>query len=69
MSDSKGLEIVGRIPRNAIQEVLVNVGTYRMIDVVDIRWYANNKPSYKGIRLNREEAKKLLDILKRELDE
>lgn len=69
MSDSKGLEIVGRIPRNAIQEVLVNVGTYRMIDVVDIRWYANNKPSYKGIRLNKEEAKKLLDILKRELDE
>jgi len=69
LSDSKGLEIVGRIPRNAIQEVLVNVGTYRMIDVVDIRWYANNKPSYKGIRLNKEEAKKLLDILKRELDE
>jgi len=69
LSENKGLEIVGRIPRNATQEVLVNTGTYRMIEVVDIRWYANSKPSYKGIRLNKEEAKKLLDILKRELDD
>lgn len=69
LSENKGLEIVGRIPRNATQEVLVNVGTYRMIEVVDIRWYVNSKPSYKGIRLNKEEAKKLLDVLKRELDD
>lgn len=67
MSEDVGLEIVGRIARNATDEVLVKTGMYRLIDIVDIRWYKNGKPHYKGIRVNKEEAKLLLDILRREL--
>tara|TARA_S200002703_G_scaffold141051_1_gene132604 strand:+ start:345 stop:554 length:210 start_codon:yes stop_codon:yes gene_type:complete len=63
------LEVVGRIVRNATDEVLVKTGMYRLIDVVDIRWFHNGRPNVKGIRVNREEAKLLLEILKRELDE
>jgi len=62
------LEIVGRIVRNSTDEVIVKTGTYWNIEVVDIRWFKNNKPT-KGIRLNKEEAKLLLDILRRELDD
>jgi hypothetical protein len=36
---------------------------------LDIRWFKDNKPTNKGIRLNMEEAKTLLNILKRVLDE
>ncbi len=67
LSDS-GLEVVGRVPRNATEEVVVTMGTYKLIDVLDIRWYKDNKPSYKGIRVNREEAQLLYAILKRELE-
>jgi|TARA_R100000278_G_scaffold121388_1_gene105215 hypothetical protein len=63
------LEIVGRVVRNASDEVIVTAGKYGLLDVVDIRWYKNDKPQYKGIRVNKEEAKLLLEILKRELDE
>jgi len=62
------LQIVGRIVRNSTDEVIVKTGTYWNIEVVDIRWFKNNKPT-KGIRLNKEEAKLLLDILRRELDD
>mgnify|MGYP003130783576 FL=1 len=49
-------------------EVLVKRGTYWNIEVLDIRWHKNDKPT-KGIRLNIDEAKTLLNILKRELDD
>ena len=62
------LQIVGRIVRNSTDEVIVKTGTYWNIEVVDIRWFKNNKPT-KGIRLNKDEAKLLLDILRRELDD
>lgn len=62
------LEVVGRIVRNSTDEVIVKTGTYWNIEVVDIRWFKNNKPT-KGIRLNKDEAKLLLDILRRELDD
>jgi len=62
------LQVVGRIVRNSTDEVIVKTGTYWNIEVVDIRWFKNNKPT-KGIRLNKEEAKLLLDILRRELDD
>ncbi len=65
MSD---FEIKGRIVRNANDEVLVKRGTYWNIEVLDIRWHKNDKPT-KGIRLNIDEAKTLLNILKRELDD
>ena len=38
-------------------------GSYYSIEVVDIRWYKNDKPSRKGIRLNKKEAKILLSVL------
>lgn len=62
------LQVVGRIVRNSTDEVIVKTGTYWNIEVVDIRWFKNNKPT-KGIRLNKDEAKLLLDILRRELDD
>tara|TARA_R110000744_G_scaffold246581_4_gene363038 strand:- start:637 stop:840 length:204 start_codon:yes stop_codon:yes gene_type:complete len=67
MSDE--LEVVGTIVRNATMECKVKRGKYWNIEVLDIRWFNSDKPTNKGIRLNVEEAKLLLDILRRELDE
>jgi hypothetical protein len=64
-----GFEILGTIPRNEIDVVQVRKGNYYKIDVIDIRWFKDGKISRKGIRLNREEAKYLLNILRRELDD
>ena len=61
------MEIKGRIVRNANDEVLVKRGIYWNIEVMDIRWNKNNKQT-KRIRLNIDEAKTLLNILKRELE-
>ena len=67
MSDD--FETKGTIARNSTDEILVKTGEYYNIKVLDIRWHSNGKPSRKGIRLNMEEAKTLLNILKRVLDE
>ena len=67
MSDE--LEVVGTIVRDAVLDCKVKRGKYWNIEVLDIRWFRNDKPTNKGIRLNMEEAKLLLDILRRELDE
>ena len=56
---SDGLEIVGRIVRNTDQELIVREG----IPIVDLRWYVNDKPSIKGVRVNKEEMKVLVGIL------
>lgn len=66
MSDD--LKITGRIIRNEKDEIIVKRGTYWNIEVFDIRWYSNDKPSRKGIRLNKEEAEKLYEILRREFE-
>lgn len=63
------LNIVGRVVRNEKDEVIVRSGIYWNIPVVDIRWSKQDKPTHKGVRLNRDEAKLLLEILRRELDE
>lgn len=63
------LEVKGTIVRNANQDCKIKMGKYWNIEVVDIRWYNSDKPTNKGIRLNREEAKTLLDILRRELND
>ena len=63
------LNIVGRVVRNESDEVIIRTGIYWNIPVVDIRWSRSDKPTHKGVRLNRDEAKLLLEILKRELDE
>ena len=67
MSDD--FETKGTIARNSTDEILVKTGENYNIKVFDIRWHSNNKPTRKGIRLNMEEAKTLLNILKRVLDE
>ena len=61
--------LIGRIVRDSNNEVLIKRGTYWNVDVLDIRWFNNDKPSRKGIRLNAEEAKILYDILRREFNE
>ena len=63
------LQVIGTIIRDATMEVKVKRGKYWNIEVLDIRWFRSNKPTNKGIRLNMEEAKTLLDILRRDLDE
>ena len=67
MSDE--FETQGTIARNSTDEILIKTGEYYNIKVLDIRWHSNNKPTRKGIRLNMEEAKQLLNILERVLDE
>ena len=62
------LETKGTIARNATEEILVKRGNYWNIEVFDVRWHVNDKPSRKGIRMNVEEAKLLLKILERELE-
>ena len=52
-----------------IMECKIKKGKYWNIEVLDIRWFKDNKPTNKGIRLNMEEAKLLLSILRREIDE
>ena len=54
---------------NELEEIIVKTGKYWNIEVLDIRWYSEDKPTRKGIRMNKEEAKMLLKILKRELNE
>ena len=44
------MPIVGRVIRDATQEVLVKRGVYWNIEVMDIRWFKNDKPTNKGIR-------------------
>ncbi len=63
------LTIAGRIIRNEKDEIIVKRGMYWNIEVLDIRWFQNDKPTRKGIRLNLEEARMLYEILRRELDE
>ena len=65
---SKEMPVVGRVVRDATQEVLVKRGVYWNIEVLDMRWFRDDKPTNKGIRLNIEEAKLLLQILRRELE-
>jgi len=63
------LEQIGRIVRNSNEEVIIQCGKYWNIDIIDIRWFKGDKPTSKGIRLNRDEAIKVLNLLRRELDE
>ncbi len=64
-----GFEQIGVIPRNEKDVLKVRKGTYWNIEVIDIRWFTNDKISRKGVRVNREEARLLLNLLRRELDE
>jgi len=63
------MTLAGRVIRNENDEILVKRGEYWGIDVLDIRWFSNDKPTKKGVRLNIDEAKELLKILREELDD
>ena len=60
-----GFEQIGVIPRNEKDVLKVRKGTYWNIEVIDIRWFTNDKISRKGVRVNREEARLLLNLLRR----
>ena len=60
---------VGRIVRDATTDCLIKKGKWGNIEVIDVRWFKNDKPTNKGIRLNLDEARQLMKILRRELDE
>ena len=60
---TKELETVLRIPRNATMEMIVKTGQYYKIDVLDIRWHSDGKPTRKGIRMNMDELDHLLQAL------
>jgi len=63
------MTLAGRVIRNENDEILVKRGEYWGIDVIDIRWFSNDKPTKKGVRLNVDEAKELLKILREELND
>lgn len=48
-------------------ELLVITGNYWNIDVLDIRWHRDGKPTRKGVRMNMEEAGTLRQALTRVL--
>lgn len=62
------MPIVGRIVRDSQNECLIKKGKYWNIEVIDVRWFKEDKPTNKGIRLNIDEAKLLLAVLRRELE-
>lgn len=66
--DELTLEKIGSIIRNEKIEYVVKKGRWTVYDVIDIRLYENDKPSVRGLRLNRDEAKLLLQILKEEFE-
>lgn len=66
---SEGLKFNNQIVRNEIDAVKIHSGEYYSIEVVDIRWYKDDKPTRKGIRLNKKEAKILLNVLEEILGE
>ena len=63
-----GLEVIGTIIRDDSMECKIKKGKYRNIEVLDIRWFKDNLPTMKGVRVNMEEAKLLLQILGREIE-
>ena len=61
-------EIVARVPRNATSEMLIKKGNYWNIEVLDVRWYSDGKPTKKGIRMNIDEAEIVMKAIKKILD-
>lgn len=59
----KNEKIIARVPRDESQELMILTGEYWNMNVVDIRWWRNGKPSSKGIRINENELKTLKQAL------
>mgnify|MGYP001170914954 FL=1 len=62
MKDEK---LVARIPRNATSELKIITGEYWNIPIIDVRWYSDGKPTKKGIRVNHEELRTLIQALEK----
>jgi len=65
MSKDDNWVILGRIPRDASNEWVIQRGEYWKIDVIDIRLHSNGKPTKKGVRLNVDEIHTLKNILEK----
>ena len=63
------LEQKGKVVRSATDEIRIYSGEYWKTHVIDFRWYQNDKPTKKGIRMNVDEAKILHQILADILEE
>lgn len=63
----KNERIVARIPRSASTELLIITGNYWNVDILDIRWYENGRPTRKGVRMNLDEAKIVRQAIARAL--
>ena len=61
--------IIARIQRDSNNEVIVKSGKYWKLDVVDLRWFNNGKPTKKGLRVNMEEAVLLSKALNKIVDD
>ena len=62
-------KIIARIQRDSNNEVIVKSGKYWKLDVVDLRWFNNGKPTKKGLRVNMEEAVLLSKALNKIVDD
>ena len=67
--DNDDLKIIARIQRDSNNEVIVKSGKYWKLDVVDLRWFNNGKPTKKGLRVNMEEAVLLSKALNKIVDD
>ena len=67
--DNDDWKIIARIQRDSNNEVIVKSGKYWKLDVVDLRWFNNGKPTKKGLRVNMEEAVLLSKDLNKIVDD
>ena len=67
--DNDDWKIIARIQRDSNNEVIVKSGKYWKLDVVDLRWFNNGKPTKKGLRVNMEEAVILSKALNKIVDD
>ena len=63
MSDD--MDIIARVPRTATTELLIKTGEFWKVEVVDVRWYSDGKPTRKGVRINMEELPTLIKALEK----
>ena len=67
--DNDDWKIIARIQRDSNNEFIVKSGKYWKLDVVDLRWFNNGKPTKKGLRVNMEEAVLLSKALNKIVDD
>ena len=67
--DNDDWKIIARIQRDSNNEGIVKSGKYWKLDVVDLRWFNNGKPTKKGLRVNMEEAVLLSKALNKIVDD